>query len=129
MESKRQKKYARLIQKELGEIFQRTAKDIFEGAFITVTYVKISPDLGVVKAYLSFLLTKDKQVTLNLVEEHQKHIRQILATRIKNQVRIIPELHFYLDDTDEVAAKVDEIFRNIEIPPADKDYKDEDYRE
>jgi ribosome-binding factor A len=129
MESKRQQKFARQIQKDLGEIFQRETRELFEGAFITVTEVKVTPDLSLARIYMSFMLTKDKNGTLNLINEHKKQLRNLLAQRIRHQVRIIPELEFHLDDTAEYAAKVDELFSKIEIPPATEDYKLDDYKE
>ena len=131
MDSTRQKKYARLIQKDLGEIFQRTARDLFGGAFITVTQVKVSPDLAQAKVYLSFLMVKDSEALLNEIERNNKTIRQQLANRIGKQARVIPELFFFIDDTEEVANRVKQLFENLEIPPEDyhndsmKDYKDD----
>jgi ribosome-binding factor A len=118
MESKRQQKFARLIQKDLSEIFQRDAKSMFNGAFITVTEVKVSPDLSIAKVYLSFLLAKNKNTLIDDIKEKGKAIRQMLAAKIKNQARIIPELHFYLDESLEYAAKIDNLLSNIHIPPA-----------
>ncbi|WP_020527937.1 30S ribosome-binding factor RbfA [Flexithrix dorotheae] len=131
MESKRQKKYSSLFQKDLGEIFQQLSKDHFKGAFITVTSVKVTPDLGMAKVYLSFLLVKDKEDLLLDIQNSTKLIRQKLGTKIKNQVRKVPELLFFYDDTQEVASKVDQLFENLNIPPEDdnddylKDYKEE----
>jgi ribosome-binding factor A len=122
MESKRQQKFARLIQKELGDMFQADVKGLFNGAFITVTTVRVSPDLSIAKVYMSFLNSKDKQGLLEDIKEKNKIIRSDLAKRIGKQVRIIPELQFYLDDTAEYASKIESIFSNIEIPPASKDY-------
>ncbi|QHT66864.1 30S ribosome-binding factor RbfA [Rhodocytophaga rosea] len=118
MESKRQQKFARLIQKDLSEIFQRDAKSMFNGAFITVTEVKVSPDLSIAKVYLSFLLAKNKNTLIEDIKEKGKAIRQMLAVKIKNQARIIPELHFYLDESLEYAAKIDNLLSKIHIPPA-----------
>jgi ribosome-binding factor A len=122
MESKRQQKFARLIQKELGDMFQADTKGLFNGAFITVTTVRVSPDLSIAKVYLSFLNQKDKQGVLEDIEDKNKAIRSELAKRIGKQVRIIPVLQFYLDDTAEYASKIEGLFNNIEIPPSDKDY-------
>lgn len=127
METKRQQKFARLIQKELGDIFQADTKGLFAGAFITVTTVRVSPDLSIAKVYLSFLNSKDKQGLLEDIEDKKKAVRSELARRIGKQVRIIPELHFYLDDTAEYAAKIENIFNKIEIPPDGKDYKMDNY--
>jgi len=120
MDSKRQQKFARLIQKDLGDIFQKETRDLFEGAFITVTEVKVSPDLGIARVYLSFMLAKNKTLLLESVQDQGKTIRQRLANRIRHQVRVIPELHFYLDETADYAARMDEIISNLHIPPADE---------
>jgi len=129
MESKRQKKFNRMLQKDLGEIFQRNAHDWFNGAFITVTNVLVSPDLGLAKVYLSFMLAKDKEAMMQQVEAHKKAIRQQLGARIRNQVKAIPELNFYIDDTEEVSAKIDELFENLDIPPeSDDDDLGPDYK-
>ena len=120
MDSKRQQKFARLIQKDLGDIFQKETRDLFEGAFITVTEVKVSPDLGIARVYLSFMLAKNKTMLLESIQDQGKTIRQRLANRIRHQVRVIPELHFYLDETADYAARMDEIISNLHIPPADE---------
>jgi ribosome-binding factor A len=124
MDSKRQQKFARLIQKDLGEIFQKDIKSLFGGAFITVTTVKVTPDLSVAKVYLSFLLAQNKEQLLDDIKEKNKSIRQALANKIRHQARVIPELHFYLDDSIEYASKMDELFSKLNIPPApDEDEK------
>ncbi len=118
MDSKRQQKFSRLIQKELGDIFQRDMKGQFGNAFITVTRAEVSPDLGVAKVYLSFMLTPNKQFLLEDIKEQTKHIRLILGNRIRNQARIIPELIFLLDETADYAAKMDALISGLNIPPA-----------
>lgn len=120
MDSKRQQKFARQIQKDLSEIFQRDSRSHFEGAFITVTEVKVTPDMGIARAYLSFMLVKNKEDTLELIRGKTKTIRQILANRIRHQVRVIPELQFFLDDTAEYATKMDALFADLVIPPAEE---------
>lgn len=121
MDSTRQQKYARLIQKDLGEIFQRDTKNLLGGNFITVTTVRVSPDLGIAKVYLSFLNSKEKDKILESINQQTKQIRNQLAERIRNQARIIPHLHFYLDDNVEYASHIDQILSKIDIPPAPKD--------
>jgi ribosome-binding factor A len=120
MDSTRQQKFARLIQKELAEIFQRDIKSYFAGAFITVTTVRVSPDLGVAKIFLSLMLAKDKKALLEKVNENRKPIRKMLGEKIRNQARIIPELIFYIDDNVEYAAKMDEVFAKIPKPTEEK---------
>lgn len=130
MESTRQLKFARLIQKELGDILQKDARNLLEGAFITLTRVKVTPDLALAKVYLSFLMVKDKQESLNNLSSHNKAIRKMLGERIRKQVRIIPELQFYIDDNLEYAARMDQIISKLNIPPAtEEDEKDKDKEE
>ncbi|MEN7548916.1 30S ribosome-binding factor RbfA [Rapidithrix thailandica] len=118
MESKRQKKFSRLIQKDLGDIFLQKSATWFHNAFVTVTQAKISPDLREAKVYLSFMNAKDKEELLEHIQDNTKTIRQELAQRIKNQVRSIPVLHFFYDDTEDVAAEVETLFKDLDIPPA-----------
>lgn len=111
MDSTRQLKVSRLIQKELGNIFQQESKTLFEGVFITVTLVRVTSDLSIARIYLSLFLTKDKEATLKLVKQHTKPIRGKLATMIKNQVRIIPQLEFFIDDSYDYAANIDNLLK------------------
>jgi ribosome-binding factor A len=121
MDSKRQQKFSRLIQKDLGDIFQKETRDFFGGAFITVTEVKVSPDLAIARVYLSMMLVKNKAQLLEDIKEKGKTIRQQLANRIRHQVRVIPELHFYLDETADYAAKMDALISGLNIPPENND--------
>lgn len=125
MESKRQQKFARLIQKDLADIFQREVKDIFKTHFVTITHVKVTPDLGIAYVYLSILAASDKQAVVDIAEDNNKMIRQVLARKIKNQVRAIPELRFFLDDTSDYVQKMDELFDNLDIPPSNEEGDDE----
>lgn len=111
MDSQRQLKVSRLIQKELGEIFQRETKVFFGNALITVTQVRVSPDLGIAKVYVSLFNTPSAQELLALIKVHTKDIRTKLSDRIKKQVRIIPNLAFYLDDSLDYALRIDELLK------------------
>jgi len=121
MDSKRQQKFARLIQKELAEIFQRECSHLFQSTYISVSGVSVSPDLGVAKVHLSLLLSPQGRDLLKEIKLHTKTLRHELAKRIKNQVRVIPELIFYLDDTAEYAAKMDKIISQLDIPQESKE--------
>lgn len=118
MESKRQQKFGRQIQKDLSDIFQKEFKEIFGRGMVTITDVKMSPDLSAARCYLSFLLVEDPQRIVDVLEEKTKAIRNALANRIRHQVRIIPHLSFYLDDTAAYAAKIEALFEGLVIPPA-----------
>jgi ribosome-binding factor A len=120
MSSTRQLKYSKLIQKELSDIFQRDKRGILENAFVTLADVKVSPDLSVAKVYISMMLAKDKQGILDKINSRKKEIRHALGEKIGKQVRIIPELIFYIDEVEENAQRMDELIKNLHIPPADK---------
>lgn len=119
-ESTRQQKFGRLIQKELSDIFQRDKRGILENTFVTIADVKMSPDLGVAKIYISMMLAKDKQQTLEKLNTRKGEIRKALGEKIRKQVRVIPELIFFIDETEENAYKLEELLKNLNIPPADK---------
>lgn len=121
METKRQQKYGRLIQKELGAMFQRYASEWFGGAFVTVTEVKPTPDLKTVRVYLSIMMAKDKDAVVKQAQRQYPQIRRELGTRIRNQVRAIPELQFFLDDTFDEAEKIHNLLNKLDIPPTEGD--------
>ena len=114
--STRQLKFAKLIQKEISDIFQRDKRGILDNAFITVADVKVSPDLGVAKIYISMMLAKDKQATLEKIQARKGEIRKALGDKIRKQVRVIPELIFYLDEVEENAQRMDSLINNLNIP-------------
>lgn len=119
MSSTRQLKYAGLIRKDLSEIFQRDAKHWFGKAFITVTEVKVSPDLGFAKVYLSLMLVDDKKAFMELLDSRKKELRKALGNKIGKQVRIVPEIAFVLDETELQAQRIEDILSNLDIPPAE----------
>ena len=118
--STRQQKFGRLVQKELSDIFQRDKRGILGNAFITISEVTVSPDLSVAKVYVSMMLAKDKAQTLEKLNRGKGEIRKALGDRIGKQVRIIPELVFIIDETEENAFRIEELIKNLNIPPADK---------
>ena len=113
----RQQKFNRLIQKELSEIFQRDKRGILENAFLTVTEVRVSPDLSVAKVYLSMTLAKDKRGLLDKINLRKNEIRKALGDKIRNQARIIPHLVIFIDEIDESATKMDALIDSLKIPP------------
>jgi ribosome-binding factor A len=121
VESKRQRQVGRLIQKDLGEIFQKEFKSIFTGNFVTITDVKVSPDLSVAKVYLSFLKDANRESILQEIKENTKKVRGLFGAKAGKQLRIIPNFSFYIDDTAEYAQKIEELFANIHIPPAEEE--------
>jgi ribosome-binding factor A len=119
-ESTRQQKFSRLIQKELSDVFQRDKRGIFENTMVSISDVKVSPDLSVASVYISMMLVKEKQKMLDRLNVNKRDIRKALGERIRKQVRIIPELVFYIDETEENAQKIEDIIKNLNIPPETK---------
>ncbi len=113
MNSRRQEKFAKLVQRDLGDIFLQKTPSLFKGNFITISSVSVSPDMGYAKVYLSFFKVGNKNDLLDLVQLHKKEIRHELAAKIKNQVRKIPELEFYLDDSLDYVEHMEEVFKKI----------------
>ena len=109
MASTKQKKVARLVQKELGDIFQKKSRSHFEGKMITVTVVRISPDLLIAKVYLSIYPSKDNDKILDMVKQYGSEIRYELGNRIRHQVRKIPELNFFIDDSLDYIDNIDRL--------------------
>ncbi|MBI9032996.1 MAG: 30S ribosome-binding factor RbfA [Bacteroidales bacterium] len=99
MESQRQEKVSRLIQKELAQLFQVEVKDLFPGAMITVTKVTVTRDLAEAKVYLSLFAVKDKPALLKQIKKRRKELRFLLGREVAKQMRVIPELSFYEDDS------------------------------
>ncbi len=109
MEGTRLNKVNRQIQKDLGEIFLNLAPSIFPGGMITVTTVRVSPDLGIAKVYLSLFPTQNRKEVFDAIEQQSKTIRHELAQRIRNQMRIVPELHFFIDDSLDYIENIDRL--------------------
>lgn len=112
MESNRQKKVSRLIQKELSEIFRKESLAHFDGKMISVTVVRVTADLSIAKVYLSIFPQISQDDFHRIFEEKNKFIRHQLSQRIRNQVRIIPELVFYYDDSLDYIDNIDRILKN-----------------
>ena len=122
----RQLKYAGLIQKDLSEIFQRDARHIIGNAFVTVMGVEVSPDLSFAKIFISLMMVEDKNGFISLLDKHKKEIRKALGNKIGKQVRIVPEIAFFLDETEEKAQKIDDILSGLDIPSAQDEEKSEE---
>ncbi|HCO66988.1 MAG TPA: 30S ribosome-binding factor RbfA [Dysgonomonas sp.] len=121
METKRQLKINRLIQKELGEIFLLQAKAM-PGVLVSVSGVRISPDLGIAKAYLSIYPSAKGKELLENIKSNTKAIRYDLGQRVGKQLRIVPELVFFLDDSLDYLENID---RLLSKDNPDKEEKEE----
>lgn len=111
METTRQNKVSRLIQKDLSEIFMLKSKELFQGVMISVTAVRVTPDLSEAKVYLSIFPSEKATEIIKVVEENTKNLRHTLAQKVKNQLRIIPNLKFFIDDSLDFAQKIDDLLK------------------
>ena len=111
MESTRQKKVARQIQKDVAEILLQKTSSILPRALISVSKVRMSPDLSYAKVFLSVFPLNDKAAFLKSVELHSSEIRNELGRRVRHQLRIVPELTFYIDDSLDYAENIDRLLR------------------
>lgn len=118
LEGKRQKQVAGLLNKELSDIFQRLGLNMIDGGMVSIAGVKITPDLFDARIYLSFFKVKDNDLALKKIEENAHEIKKELTSRVRHQLRSMPKLTFYIDDTLEYAEKIDKLFKEInEAPP------------
>lgn len=112
-ESKRQKQIGKLVMEELSIIFQREGMNIVDGGMVSVSKVMLTPDLLEARVYLSLFQIKDKEQLMKTVKERTKEWRKLLGERVRNQLRRVPELVFYEDDTLDYVFKMEELFRKI----------------
>jgi len=111
MESQRQQKVARLLQKEMGDYLQQNGREILPGKLITVTVVRVSPDLGVAKVYLSIFPLKEDENPLEGIQAQASKIRHEIGQKIRNQLRAIPEFVYYLDDSLDYIDRIDNLLK------------------
>ena len=110
MQETRQNRISRLLQKELSLIFQSQTR-MMHGVMVSVTSVKISPDLSICTAYLSIFPSERGQELMQNIQKNEKTIRYELGTRVRNQLRIIPELRFFIDDSLDYIEHIDELLK------------------
>jgi len=112
-EGKRQKQVAGVISKELNEIFLRMGFTMIEGGMVSIASVKITPDLFEARIYLSFFQAKDNEAALEKIKERSSEIRGELGKRVRHQLRSIPQLTFYIDDTLDYVFKIEKLLNDI----------------
>jgi len=112
MESTRLNKVNKLLQKDLGEIIQLDMKHVTRGALVTVTKVKVTSDLSIARVYLSLFATKDKETLLEEIRKHGSEIRGKLGNRVRHQLRVVPELQFYEDDSLDYIENIDHLLHD-----------------
>ena len=112
-EGKRQKQVAAVIQQEMNDIFMRLGLNMIDGGMVSISSVKVTPDLLEARIYLSLFKVADPNATMKKLQAQAWEVKKELSERIKNQLRRIPVLHFYLDDTLDYVFKMEDIFKQI----------------
>lgn len=115
-EGKRQKQVSSLLNEELNLIFQKLGLNMIDGGMVSISSVKITPDLLEARIYLSLFQVKDPEATLKKIEDRAWEIKRELTARVAKQLRRMPELKFFLDDTLDQVFKMDELFKKINPP-------------
>lgn len=113
MASKRQNQIAEMIKRNFSTVLQREGTYIYQGAFVTVTAVIMSSDLGLAKIYVSVFNDDDKEMVLSKIQDNTHRLKQQLAARIRNKVRRMPSIHIYLDETLDEMYKLNNIFDEL----------------
>ncbi|MBX2978285.1 MAG: 30S ribosome-binding factor RbfA [Flavobacteriales bacterium] len=111
MDSVRQNKVNSLLQQELAEVFLHENRNLLPGGLITVSAVRVSPDLGLAKVYLSLFPVKDKKAAIEHIRDNGHRLRGMLGQRIGKQMRVVPELLFYIDDSLDRAEEIDKLLK------------------
>ena len=115
-----------LLQQELAAVLQRDLPHLFSGGLApSISLVRVTPDLGQARVYLSLLLGGDATDRLEIIRENAKAIRQALAKRIRQTARVVPELIFFHDDSAAYAAHMDQVLGTLDIPPASEGVDEE----
>jgi ribosome-binding factor A len=112
-ESKRQKQVAKLLMEEMSDIFLREGLNMVDGGMVSISKVNITPDLLEARIYLSMFQVNDPKVLMKVINDRGWELRKLLGARTRNQLRRVPEVQFYLDDTMDHVFKMEELFRKI----------------
>jgi ribosome-binding factor A len=118
-EGKRQKQISSVLHEELTAIFQRLSLNMIDGGMVSIAGVKITPDLLEARVYLSLFQVKDADTAMKKIEDRAHEIKKQLAEKIKRQVRRIPEIKYFKDDTLDHVFKMEELFKEIKTNPED----------
>ncbi|RLD22332.1 MAG: 30S ribosome-binding factor RbfA [Bacteroidetes bacterium] len=113
METKRQRQTGEIIRRHFSELLLQEGYSLSGGALVTVTMVKMSSDLGLAKIYLSIYNTENNQEVLLTFQQEAMRLRQGLAQRVRNKMRRVPDIDFYLDDTLDEMYRLNELFGKL----------------
>ena len=121
METKRQKQVARELQRVMGEIFQENSSELFEGELVTITDVMVTKDLLIAKFYISIFKEEKRNQFFDVIQANLIPLRKVLANKIRNSFRRVPEIEFMMDDTLDEVFKMEQLFRSIKKDKGDKE--------
>src|ERR1700704_2566400 len=121
-EGKRQKQVAALLHEELSNVFQHLGLGMIDGGMVSISSVKISPDLSDAKIYLSLFKVQDRKIAMKKIEERSWEIKKELVNSIKRQLRIMPHLSFFLDDSLDYVDKMEALFKEIKSQDSTDDH-------
>ncbi|BAV09024.1 ribosome-binding factor A [Filimonas lacunae] len=119
-EGKRQRQVAGVLQEELNDIFRRLGFNMMYGGMVSISSVKVTPDLLEARIYVSFFKVADEKAAMKKIDERSWEIKKELSDRVKHQLRRMPVLHFFLDDTLEHVFKMEEVFKQINADDAQR---------
>jgi ribosome-binding factor A len=117
-EGKRQKQIAAVLSEEINDIFRRLNLNMINGGMISISSIKVTPDLLEARIYVSMYKVEDEKAALKKIEAQGWEIKRELANRVKHQLRRIPVLKFYIDDTLDQVFRMEELFKQIKQPPS-----------
>jgi ribosome-binding factor A len=112
-EGKRQRQVASALQEEMNDIFRRLSLNMIDGGMVSISSIKVTPDLLEARIYISLFQVKDPKAVMKTIEKRAWEIKKELAERVKHSLRRIPVLHFYLDDTLDYVFKMEEVFKKL----------------
>ena len=121
METKRQKQVARELQRVMGEIFQENSSELFEGELVTITDVMVTKDLLIAKFYISIFKEEKRNQFFDVIQANLIPLRKVLANKIRNSFRRVPEIEFMMDDTLDEVFKMEQLFRSIKKDKGDNE--------
>lgn len=121
METKRQKQVARELQRVMGEIFQENSAELFEGELVTITDVMVTKDLLIAKFYISIFKEEKRDQFFDVIQANLAPLRKVLANKIRNSFRRVPEIEFMMDDTLDEVFKMEQLFRSIKKDKGDNE--------
>jgi ribosome-binding factor A len=121
-EGKRQKQISGLLNEELNKIFQKLGLNMMDGGLVSISSIKLTPDLLEARVYLSFFKVKDSKEALKKIEDKSWEIKKELALRLKQQLRRIPDIKYFVDDTLDHVFKMEELFKQIK--PSEENQND-----